>query len=184
MQAFFISFITIVGAEMGDKTQLLVILLASRYKKPFLILLGVCIATLLNHTIAGLIGKWIGNILNEGLLHIILGISYLIAFIWLLLPEKKDTENSWYHSSNVLLTTIIVFFIAELGDKTQIVTVILAAQFKFIILIVLGTTLGMLIANIPAILLGHYGRIIPLKLIKIISAGLFLSLGVFELIKI
>lgn len=185
MQSFSISLITVAGAEMGDKTQLLVMLLATRYKKPFLILLGVCIATILSHTMAGLMGKWLGNSLHEFVLHIILAISYLIAFIWLLLPEQPEHENTYFSSSNVLLTTIIAFFVAELGDKTQIVTAILAAQFNTILPIILGTTIGMLLANVPAVFFGHHvTRYVPIKLIKIISASLFLMLGIFELIKL
>lgn len=183
MKAFFVTMMAVATAEIGDKTQFLAIILASRYKKPFTIILGIVIATFLNHLLAGIIGEWAGSQLKSSILHIILSCSYLLAAIWILIPDKPDTEDSDLRNhSSILITTIITFFIAEMGDKTQIITAMLAANYQSLVQVVLGSTLGMLIANIPAIFLGNkVSQYIPMKIMRIIAASIFIVLAVIEL---
>lgn len=184
MEPFFISTGLVALAEMGDKTQLLALILAARFKKPFIIVLGILIATVANHALAGALGAWISRALSPEVLRWGLGLSFLVMAAWMLIPDKMDDDEDrpaprW----GVLLTTVVVFFLAEMGDKTQIATVMLAARYESFFSVVAGTTLGMLLANAPVVWLGErITRRVPLKLVHRISAAIFLVLGLLALL--
>ena len=172
-------------AEMGDKTQLLAFLLAAKYKKPVPIILGILFATILNHGLAGILGLWITQILSPEILRWVLGLSFIAMAIWTLVPDKIDDEASFGVKYGVFITTLITFFLAEMGDKTQVATIAMAAHYPSPILVVLGTTLGMMIADVPAVFLGNsFARKLPLKLIHAIAAGIFFVMGILVLLKI
>lgn len=172
-------------AEMGDKTQLLAFLLAAKYKKPVPIILGILFATILNHGLAGILGLWITQILSPEILRWVLGLSFIAMALWTLVPDKIDDEASFGLKSGVFLTTLVTFFLAEMGDKTQVATIAMAAHYPSPILVVLGTTLGMMIADVPAVFLGNsFAKKLPLKLIHAIAAGMFFVMGVLALLKI
>ncbi|MFN7095983.1 MAG: TMEM165/GDT1 family protein [Gammaproteobacteria bacterium] len=183
MKAFLVSAITVASAEIGDKTQFLAMVLATRYKKPFIIILGIVIATLLNHLLAGVIGEWLGTQFKPSILHIVLACSYLIAAIWVLLPEKAETDEPISLSrGGMLFAIIIAFFLAEMGDKTQVATAMLAANYQSLFQVVLGSTLGMLIANIPAVFIGNkVSQFVPVRLMRAIAASIFVVLALVEL---
>jgi putative Ca2+/H+ antiporter (TMEM165/GDT1 family) len=173
-------------AEMGDKTQLLAFLLAAKYKKPIPIILGILFATILNHGLAGILGLWITQILSPEILRWVLGLSFIAMAIWTLVPDKiDDDEASFGVKYGVFITTLITFFLAEMGDKTQVATIAMAAHYPSPIMVVLGTTLGMMIADVPAVFLGNsFARKLPLKLIHAIAAGIFFVMGILVLLKI
>ena len=183
MEALLISTGLVALAEMGDKTQLLSLVLAARFKKPFTIALGILIATLANHALAGALGAWISQLLSPEVLRWGLALSFLAMAAWMLIPDKLDTEEGqaaprW----GVLLTTIVVFFLAEMGDKTQIATVMLAARFESYLAVVAGTTLGMMLANAPVVWLGErITRRVPIRLVHRLSALVFAVLGLLAL---
>jgi putative Ca2+/H+ antiporter (TMEM165/GDT1 family) len=185
MEAFLVSAGTIATAEMGDRTQLLALLLAARFRRPWPIAAGILVATLANHAAAGLIGVWFGRLLTPTLLNTIVGVSLLVMAIWTLIPDKLGEEK---HAASgrrgVFLTTLICFFAAEIGDKTQIATLALAAAYANLFTVIAGTTLGMLIANVPAVFLGHVfaGRL-PMAAIHRASAVIFALLGIVFLIR-
>lgn len=184
MEALLISTGIVALAEIGDKTQLLAFILAARFKKPIPIIFGILIATLLNHAMAGALGAFIVKIISPIYLRYILGVSFIAMAIWILIPDKiEDDENQIASRFGVFITTLIAFFMAEMGDKTQIATVAMAAKFNSTILVVVGTTLGMMIANVPAVYLGEKlaGKI-PLKLVHGICAAIFGILGVLTLL--
>ena len=184
MEPFLISTGLVALAEMGDRTQLLALILAARFKKPFTIVLGILIATVVNHALAGALGAWISSALSPEVLRWGLGLSFLAMAAWMLIPDKMgDGEDSPAPRWGVLLTTVVVFFLAEMGDKTQIATVMLAARYDSFYSVVAGTTLGMLLANAPVVWLGErITRRVPLKLVHRISAGIFLVLGLLALL--
>jgi putative Ca2+/H+ antiporter (TMEM165/GDT1 family) len=173
-------------AEMGDKTQLLAFLLAAKYKKPVPIILGILFATILNHGLAGILGLWITQILSPEILRWVLGLSFIAMALWTLVPDKiEDEDASFGLKSGVFVTTLITFFLAEMGDKTQVATIAMAAHYPSPILVVIGTTLGMMIADVPAVFLGNsFAKQLPLKLIHTIAAFIFLIMGVLVLLKI
>ena len=173
-------------AEMGDKTQLLAFLLAAKFKKPLPIILGIFFATILNHGLAGALGSWVTHLLSPEILRWVLGASFIAMAIWTLIPDKIDEyEASIGVKSGVFLTTLVTFFIAEMGDKTQVATVAMAAHYSSAVLVVLGTTLGMMIADVPAVFLGHsFAKKLPLRLIHSIAAGIFFLMGVLVLLKV
>jgi len=178
MEAFLISLSTVAIAEMGDRTQLLALVLAAHYRKPWPILAGVFCATLANHAAAGLIGTYFGRYLTPARLDAVVGISMLGMALWTLKPDKLDEAQAEPRRASAFIATTIAFFIAEIGDKTQIATMALAAAYANLALVVAGTTLGMLIANAPAVLLGHaFSARLPLKAIHIGASALFLVLG-------
>ncbi len=184
MEALLISTGIVALAEIGDKTQLLAFILAARFKKPIPIIFGILIATLLNHAMAGALGAFIVKIISPIYLRYILGVSFIAMAIWILIPDKiEDDESQIASRFGVFITTLIAFFMAEMGDKTQIATVAMAAKFNSTILVVVGTTLGMMIANVPAVYLGEKlaGKI-PLKLVHGICAAIFAILGVLTLL--
>ena len=184
MEAFLVSTGIVALAEIGDKTQLLAFLLAARFRKPLPICLGILIATAVNHAGAGALGAWITTQLSPQTLRWGLGLGFLAMAVWTLIPDKIDEEEEGGKGLKlgVLGTTIVAFFLAEMGDKTQIATVALAAQFQAFVAVVAGTTLGMMIANVPAVLLGDRiaGRI-PVRLVHGIAALIFAVIGVATL---
>ena len=183
MDAFLISTGIVALAEMGDKTQLLALILAARFRKPVPIILGILIATLLNHAGAGAVGHWVTAWLGGEWLRWVLGISFLAMAIWIMIPDKIDDEDTKVSCCyGVFGTTLLAFFLAEMGDKTQIATVMLAAQYNAYLWVVAGTTLGMMIANAPVVWLGDkLVKKVPIRLVHVISALIFLVLGVVAL---
>jgi putative Ca2+/H+ antiporter (TMEM165/GDT1 family) len=186
LEALMVSTGVVTLAEMGDKTQLLAFLLAARFKKPLPIIAGILIATILNHGLAGALGAWITSMISTELLRWILGFSFMGMAIWTLIPDKIDeAEQLSIASYGVFLTTLIAFFLAEMGDKTQIATIALAANYQAPFTVVVGTTLGMLLADVPAVFLGNsFAKRLPLRLIRMVAAGIFAILGALVLFKV
>lgn len=170
-------------AEIGDKTQLLAIVLAARFCRPVPIVLGILAATLLNHTAAAVLGFFLGRWLNGAAFQFFVGFAFLAMAAWALIPDKHDQRAGEASGASVFLTTLIAFFLVEIGDKTQIATSLLAARFGDIALVALGTTLGMMLANVPAVYLGQAAtRIVPLRYVRIAAAALFLLIGVWIMV--
>lgn len=185
MEAFLISTGIVALAEMGDKTQLLSLLLAARFRKPVPIVLGILVATLLNHAFAGAVGTWVQHLLGPDVLRWILGLSFLAMGAWMLIPDKLDDTGADRQRFGVFGTTLVAFFLAEMGDKTQIATVALAAKYDAFYWVVAGTTLGMMIANVPAVLMGErITRIVPIALVHRIAAAIFAVLGIAALLNV
>lgn len=184
MEALLVSTGVVALAEIGDKTQLLAFILAARFKKPLPIIAGILAATLINHGLAGALGAWITSAVSPELLRWVLGASFLGMAAWTLIPDKIEEEEAQIASKwGVFGATFITFFLAEMGDKTQIATVTLAAHYANAWVVVLGTTLGMLIADVPAVLVGEkLADKIPMKLVHSIAAGVFAVLGVATLL--
>ena len=184
MDAFLISSGIVALAEMGDKTQLLALILAARFRKPVPIILGILVATLLNHAGAGAIGHWVTALFGGEWLRWVLGASFLAMAFWIMIPDKLDDEEDGVSRCcyGVFGTTLATFFLAEMGDKTQIATVALAAKYSSLFAVVAGTTIGMLIANVPAVLLGDkVASKVPMKVVHGIAALLFVLLGILTL---
>lgn len=171
-------------AEIGDKTQLLAFLLATRFKKPVPIIVGITLATLINHGLAGAAGAWITAHLNQEILRWILGVSFLAMAVWTLIPDKiEDEETHLATKLGVFGATFVTFFLAEMGDKTQIATVAMSAHYADVLMVVAGTTLGMLIADVPAVFAGDkLSQKIPMKFVHSIAAGMFALLGLATLL--
>lgn len=171
-------------AEIGDKTQLLAFLLATRFKKPIPIIIGITLATLINHGLAGIVGAWITANISQETLRWILGASFLAMAAWTLIPDKiEDEESQLATKLGVLGATFVTFFLAEMGDKTQIATVAMSAHYADVVMVVAGTTLGMLIADVPAVFAGDkLSQKIPMKLVHGIAAGMFALLGLATLL--
>jgi len=170
-------------AEIGDKTQLLALLLAAKYRKPLPIILGILVATLLNHALAGLVGAWLAATLGPQAMRWILGLSFIAMAAWMLVPDKADDLEDKPPRFGVFVATLVAFFVVEIGDKTQIATVALAAKYSSLVAVVAGTTCGMMLANVPAVLLGEVAaRKLPMKLVHGIAAAIFLALGVAVLL--
>jgi len=187
MEAFLISTGVVALAEIGDKTQLLAFVLAAKFRKPWPIVAGIFVATLANHALAGALGAWIISVVGPQTMRWVLGVSFIAMAIWTLIPDKLDdvseSAGARYGATSVWGTTVIAFFLAEMGDKTQVATVALAAQFNALIAVVAGTTLGMMIANVPAVLLGNkIANRVPVRLVHGIAALIFLALGVATLL--
>jgi putative Ca2+/H+ antiporter (TMEM165/GDT1 family) len=184
MQPLLISTGVVALAEIGDKTQLLALILAARFRKPLPIIAGILLATLVNHGIAGALGAGISALARPEVLKWVLGISFLAMAVWTLIPDRIEADEGRIAQRwGVFGTTLITFFLAEMGDKTQIATVALAARFETPVVVVIGTTLGMLIADVPAVFIGERlaGRL-PMRLIHTIAAGIFAVLGVLTLL--
>jgi len=179
MEAFLVSTGIVALAEMGDKTQLLALILAARFKKPWPIVAGILVATLANHALAGAAGAWVTTLVGPQTLRWILGASFLAMAVWMLVPDKIEAdEDGKPPRFGVFFTTVLVFFLAEMGDKTQIATVMLAARYDAIAGVVAGTTLGMMLANAPVVWLGErVTRLLPLRAVHIVSALIFAGLG-------
>jgi putative Ca2+/H+ antiporter (TMEM165/GDT1 family) len=180
--SFLVSTLVVAIAEVGDKTQLLSFLLAARFKRPLPIMAGILVATLANHALAGLLGEWVRAQLSPDTLRWVIGLSLLAIAGWTLKPDKIEAEVEPVSRYGVFLLTVVAFFIAEIGDKTQIATVVLAAQYHALFAVVLGTTFGMMIANVPAVLLGSaLAHRIPLRAVRIAAALLFTVLALVAL---
>jgi putative Ca2+/H+ antiporter (TMEM165/GDT1 family) len=169
-------------SEIGDKTQLLAFILAAKFRKPTPIILGILAATLANHTFAGALGAWITSMVPSDSMRWILGLSFIGMAIWTLVPDTIDDDATKLAKFGVFGTTLIAFFLAEMGDKTQVATVALAAQYHSLVCVVAGTTLGMMIANVPAVLFGdRIAHKMPVQLVHFIAAGIFGLLGILML---
>jgi Ca2+/H+ antiporter, TMEM165/GDT1 family len=184
LSAFLVSTGVIALAEIGDKTQLLAFLLATRFKKPIPIIVGITLATLINHGLAGMVGGWITANVDPSTLRWVLGASFIAMAIWTLIPDKiEDEETQLATKLGVFGATFITFFLAEMGDKTQIATVAMSAHYNDVLMVVAGTTLGMLIADVPAVFAGDkLAEKIPMKLVHRIAAAMFALLGVATLL--
>ena len=183
METVFVSAAMVAIAEIGDKTQLLAIVLAAKFRKPVPIVLGILAATLLNHAAAASIGYLIAEWLNGKLFQIIVGAAFIAMAGWALIPDKEDDEAASRSHGGVFLTTLIAFFFVEIGDKTQIATSLLAAQFHNIPLVTLGTTIGMMAANVPAVYFGEaVTRVVPLNYVRIAAAAVFALIGVWMIV--
>ncbi|HJV25027.1 MAG TPA: TMEM165/GDT1 family protein [Aromatoleum sp.] len=177
-EAFGISTGIVALAEIGDKTQLLAFMLAARFRRPWPIIAGIFIATIANHACAGAIGTWLTTVIGPETLRWVLGLSFIAMAVWMLIPDKLDEDEVTAPKLGVLATTIVAFFLAEMGDKTQIATVALAAKYDALAAVVTGTTLGMMIANVPAVLLGNgIAQRLPVRLVHGIAATIFAALG-------
>ena len=183
MEAFLFSTGFVALAEIGDKTQLLALLLAARFKRPLPIIAGIFVATVLNHALAGSLGSWLTALVPADIMRWVLGGSFIAMAVWLLIPDSIDDEDTRLQDKlGVFAATTIAFFLAEMGDKTQIATVALAARFDSLMGVVMGTTAGMMLANVPAVLLGEAAaKRIPVKWVHGCAALLFAVLGVVVL---
>ena len=186
IEALFISTGVVALAEIGDKTQLLAFILAARFKKPVPIITGILCATLINHGLAGALGTWITTVVNPGAMRWVLGLSFIAMAIWTLIPDKIEEEETQVAKClGVFGATFITFFLAEMGDKTQIATVALAAHYAAPVAVVAGTTLGMLIADVPAVFIGNkFAARIPMRLVHSIAAGIFAVMGLLTLLQV
>jgi len=183
MESFLVSTGVVALAEMGDKTQLLAFILAARFKRPLPIVLGILFATLLNHGLAAALGTWITTVVSQDVLRWVLGLSFIGMAIWTLIPDKIEQGETQIASKlGVFGATFITFFLAEMGDKTQLATIALAAHYIAPLMVIAGTTLGMLIADVPAVFIGNkFADKIPMKLVHGIAAGIFALFGVLTL---
>jgi putative Ca2+/H+ antiporter (TMEM165/GDT1 family) len=184
MESLFVSTGVVALAEIGDKTQLLAFLLAARFKRPLPIILGILVATLFNHGLAGALGAWITAMLRPEILRWVLGLSFLGMAIWTMIPDKiEEEEAAVAQRFGVFGATVVTFFLAEMGDKTQIATVAMAAHYANPVLVVAGTTLGMLIADVPAVFVGDkLATRIPMRLVHSTAAVLFVLMGLATLL--
>ena len=185
MESLLVSALVVAIAEIGDKTQLLAMILATRFKKPLPIILGILVATLANHALAATAGYWVADLLSGVWFKWVIAASFIAMAAWALIPDKVDDEDGANAGRyGVFLTTTIAFFLVEMGDKTQIATVALGAKFHSIFWVALGTTLGMMIANIPAVYLGEAAtKVVPLKYVRIGAALIFLALGLWAAVE-
>lgn len=184
MESLFISIGVVALAEIGDKTQLLAFVLAARFKKPLPIIAGILTATLVNHGLAGALGAWITATVSPTILRWVLGLSFIGMAVWTLIPDEiEKDESKLVKGVGVFGATLVTFFLAEMGDKTQLATVALAAHYGTPVLVVLGTTAGMLLADVPAVFVGEtLAAKIPMKLVHAIAAALFAILGAVTLL--
>ena len=183
MEALLVSTGIVALAEIGDKTQLLAFILAAKFRRPIPITLGILLATLVNHGFAGAVGSWITTLLGPETLRWVLGISFLAMAGWTLIPDKFDEEDAKLARFGVFGTTLVAFFLAEMGDKTQVATVALAAQYQSLFLVVAGTTLGMMIANVPAVIMGdRIAEKMPVRRVHQAAAAIFFLLGLATLL--
>jgi Ca2+/H+ antiporter, TMEM165/GDT1 family len=183
LEAFLVSTGIVALAEIGDKTQLLAFILAAKFRKPLPIVVGILVATIANHGFAGALGSWITSLVGPETLRWVLGVSFIAMAIWTLIPDQFDEDDAKLSRFGVFGTTLVAFFLAEMGDKTQIATIALAAQYHAFYSVVAGTTLGMMIANVPAVLLGdRIANRIPVRLVHGFAAAIFAVLGIATLL--
>lgn len=183
MEAFFVSALAVAIGEIGDKTQLLAFVLASRFRKPVPIVLGILVATLANHGLAGVVGNWVRSLVEPDVLRWGLAASFLGMAVWVAKPDKLDEAPGSWGSCGVFMASLTAFFFAEMGDKTQLATVALAASYPSLAAVVAGTTFGMLCANVPVVLLAERAAArIPFKAVRYAAAGLFAVFGVVMLL--
>ncbi len=185
-EAFLVSTGIVALGEMGDKTQLLAIVLAATFRRPWPIVAGILVATLANHAAAGALGGWVAQLLGPDVLRWVVGLSFLAMAVWMLIPDKLDDDGAArLKRFGVFGTTVVAFFLAEMGDKTQIATVALAARYPDVVQVVLGTTLGMMLANVPAVFLGDkIAAKVSMKVVHGIAAAIFFVLGVLTLLNV
>ena len=182
MEAVWVSAAIVALAEIGDKTQLLAIVLAARFRKPGPIILGILAATLLNHAAAATLGFFISRWLSGPVFQVLVGVAFLAMAAWALIPDKEDERGASASGASVFLTTLTAFFLVEIGDKTQIATSLLAARFHDIVLVTIGTTAGMMLANVPAVFLGEAAtKIVPLNYVRAAAAFLLALTGLWIL---
>lgn len=183
MEAFITATLLVALAEIGDKTQLLSFVLAARLRKPGAIIAGIFVATIANHALAGTVGVWLAQLADPRWLPWITGIAFIVFGLWTLHPDSLD-EDPALRASGAFVTTTIAFFIAEMGDKTQFATIALGAQFQdSLVAVIMGTTLGMMLANVPAVLVGErLAQRLPLKHIRWVAAAVFVATGVATLL--
>jgi len=182
VNAFLVSTGVVALAEMGDKTQLLALVLATRFRKPLPIALGILCATLVNHALAGALGAWITSLVGPVALRWILGISFIAMAIWTLVPDRLEARRADASYAGAFATTLVAFFLMEIGDKTQIATIALAAQYHTFVPVVAGTTLGMMLANVPAVVVGdRIADRMPIRLVHVVAAVIFAALGIATL---
>lgn len=186
MESLLISTSVVALAEMGDKTQLLAFILAARFKKPAPIILGILCATLVNHGLAGALGAWITSLLSPDVMRWILGLSFIGIAIWTLIPDRiEEEETQIAKHMGVFGATLVTFFLAEMGDKTQLATIALAAHYATPVPVIAGTTLGMLLADVPAVFVGNkFAEKIPMKLVHRIAAAIFAVMGLLTLLRV
>jgi putative Ca2+/H+ antiporter (TMEM165/GDT1 family) len=183
MEAFLVSTGIVALAEIGDKTQLLSFILAAKFRRPLPIVLGILVATLFNHGFAGALGAWITTLVSPETMRWVLGVSFIAMAAWTLIPDKFDESEAKFARFGVFGTTLVAFFLAEMGDKTQVATVALAAQYQSIVMVVVGTTLGMMLANVPAVYLGdRIADRMPVRTVHIVAACIFAALGIATLL--
>ena len=182
MEAFFTSTALVALAEVGDKTQLLAIVLATRFKRPLPIIAGILAATLANHALAAFVGSEAAAFLQANWFRILVALSFVAMGLWALVPDKLDTDEEPKRRGGAFLATLVSFFFVEMGDKTQLATVALGARFHDVIAVTAGTTLGMMIANVPAVFLGNeLIKRVPMKLVRMLAALLFVAIGAWML---
>lgn len=182
MEAFLTSTAVVSLAEIGDKTQLLAILLATRFKKPVPIILGILVATLANHALAALVGVKVASVLDSEWFRYAIGAAFVAMAAWTLIPDKFDDDDAPKDRAGAFLTTLVAFFFVEMGDKTQVATIALGAQYQSLLWVTMGTTLGMMIANVPAIFLGQeLLKRVNLDTVRKVAALLFLVIGLWVL---
>lgn len=183
MDAFLVSTGIVALAEIGDKTQLLAFLLAARFRRPLPIVFGIFVATIFNHAFAAAVGALVSELLGPNTMRWVLGLSFLGMAAWILVPDEIDDEETSLARHGVFLTTLIAFFVAEMGDKTQVATVALAARYESMAAVVAGTTFGMMLANVPAVYFGErIANRVPVKLVHGIAALIFAVLGIATLL--
>ncbi|NFV79583.1 TMEM165/GDT1 family protein [Magnetospirillum aberrantis] len=185
MEALLTSTVVVAIAEIGDKTQLLALMLAARFRKPVPIILGILVATLANHALAAALGAAVAAWVGPEIMRWVLGLSFLAMAAWVMIPDKVDDDEGVKGGASAFVATVVAFFLVEMGDKTQIATVALAARFHSLMWVTAGTTLGMMAANVPAVLLGEVAaKKIPLRVVHAVAAALFAILGVLVLLQV
>lgn len=179
LEAFLISTGLVAVAEIGDKTQLLAIMLAARFRRPWPIVMGILVATSLNHTLAAGAGVLAARFIEGRAFQLLVGVGFLAMALWALIPDKEDEKAGASRAGSVFLTTLVAFFLVEIGDKTQVATTLLGARFHNVVAVAAGTTVGMMIANVPAVLVGEAAtRVVPLKYVRLGAALVFALIGV------
>lgn len=183
LEPLFTSTAVVAVGEIGDKTQLLAIVLAAKFRKPWPIIAGILGATILNHTLAATLGYLVSEWLSGRWFRVAVGVAFIAMALWALVPDKQDEDAAAKSHGGVFLTTLVSFFFVEIGDKTQIATSLLAARYHQILMVATGTTIGMLLADVPAVLLGEAAtRIVPLAVVRLIAAAIFGLIGVWVLL--
>ena len=185
MEALLLSTLAVTLAEIGDKTQLLALMLAARYRRPWPIVAGILVATLFNHTLAAALGGWIRTVVPADVLKWLVALSFFAVAVWTLIPDKLEAQEdgALMRRFGVFGVTVVTFFLAEMGDKTQIATAVLGARYNDLVAVVTGTTLGMLIADVPAVFAGHLaGNRIPVRVVHVVAAILFAAMGLGVLV--
>jgi putative Ca2+/H+ antiporter (TMEM165/GDT1 family) len=186
LEAFLVSTGVVALGEMGDKTQLLAIVLAAMFRRPWPIVAGILVATLANHAMAGALGGWVAQLMGPEVLRWVIGLSFLAMALWMLVPDKLDDDTgAGKQRFGVFGTTVVAFFLAEMGDKTQIATVALAARYTEVVQVVMGTTVGMMLANVPAVFLGDkIAKKVSMRVVHGVAAAIFAVLGVLTLLNV